>query len=82
MNFYYGLASDIGRLKAINQDKLLLKIDEADDFSEFGLFAAADGMGGMEDGEIASEIAVETLKETVTLGGWKMQLSFIRNNGG
>ncbi|MDH5671730.1 MAG: Stp1/IreP family PP2C-type Ser/Thr phosphatase [Myxococcales bacterium] len=49
----FGL-SDIGRRRTTNEDAFL--IDE-----ELGLFVVADGMGGHNAGEIASEQAVETL---------------------
>ncbi len=38
-------------------------------FPELGLWVVADGMGGHEGGEIASELAVNTIKEFVSEGG-------------
>ena len=49
-------ATDIGRVRAINEDALLLDFDH-------GLFAVADGMGGHAAGEVASGLAVEALSE-------------------
>lgn len=70
MKFFYDLGSDIGKRKVNNQDKLLIRIGEAEGIGEFGLFVVADGMGGMAEGEKASEIAVEALKH------WWEQLDF------
>lgn len=48
--------TDIGLKRKVNQDALL-----AD--TAMGLFAVADGMGGHNAGEIASQIAISTLSE-------------------
>ena len=47
-----GAASDVGQVRAENQDAILV----ADE-----LFAVADGMGGHRGGEVASAVALETL---------------------
>src|SRR5687767_4433697 len=36
---------------------------------ELGLFVVADGMGGHQAGEVASELAVDTIRRTVAAGG-------------
>ena len=51
--------SDIGLQRASNEDAF---IDEPP------LFAVADGMGGAQAGEVASRVAVETLRERVAAG--------------
>ena len=50
--------TDIGLKRKINQDAVLVQPD-------MGLFAVADGMGGHNAGEIASQIAVNTLREFI-----------------
>lgn len=49
-----GAVTDVGRVRTNNEDQML--VTES-------LFAVADGMGGHAAGEVASLVAVETLKE-------------------
>ena len=48
-----GAASDVGRVRTVNQDCYL--VDE-------GLWVVADGMGGHAAGDVAARVAVETLQ--------------------
>jgi serine/threonine protein phosphatase PrpC len=48
-----GGASDVGRVRTVNEDRLLI--------SE-RVFAVADGMGGHAAGEVAAQLALETLE--------------------
>ncbi|MGI8807677.1 MAG: Stp1/IreP family PP2C-type Ser/Thr phosphatase [Acidimicrobiales bacterium] len=50
-----GAATDVGRVRQINEDRFL-----ADD--KLNLFAVADGVGGHQAGEVASQTSVETLQ--------------------
>jgi len=58
MHFKVGAATDVGRKRAKNQDHFLAQ-------PELGLFAVADGMGGHQGGEIASQKALEALRESI-----------------
>jgi protein phosphatase len=54
-----GAATDVGRVRQINEDRYLC--DEA-------LFAVADGVGGHQAGEVAAQTAVETLRSAFVAG--------------
>jgi serine/threonine protein phosphatase PrpC len=60
--FSIGAVSDSGNVRENNQDNILALVGE-DEEGEFGLFAIADGMGGLAEGHIASLIAVTSLKQ-------------------
>jgi serine/threonine protein phosphatase PrpC len=50
-----GAVTDTGRVRSINQDAFLV-------LEDLGLYAVADGMGGHQGGEVASQLAVEALR--------------------
>jgi PPM family protein phosphatase len=54
-----GAATDVGRVRQINEDRYL---------ADEGLFAVADGVGGHQAGEVASQTSVETLLKTFREG--------------
>ncbi|WP_234121609.1 PP2C family protein-serine/threonine phosphatase [Clostridium hydrogenum] len=61
-NLIAGAFSDKGKFKDTNEDNILVKIGE-DKSGDFGMFVVCDGLGGLEFGEIASNIAVMKLKK-------------------
>jgi serine/threonine protein phosphatase PrpC len=50
-----GAVTDTGRVRTINQDAYLV-------LEDLGLYVVADGMGGHQGGEVASQIAVDALR--------------------
>ena len=54
--------SEVGRVREVNEDRVLI-IDEAGGGA--ALYAVADGLGGHAGGEIASAVAVDTLRQGV-----------------
>jgi serine/threonine protein phosphatase PrpC len=63
-----GEASDVGRVRHLNEDSLLTLeplLEGAPSDMPSGLFAVADGIGGHEAGEIASDLALKTLERGI-----------------
>jgi protein phosphatase len=56
IRFAHGSATDVGRVRSLNEDSLLVAES---------LFAVADGMGGHRGGEVASAEALEALRTSV-----------------
>ncbi len=56
--------TDVGKQREQNEDACYYQIVE-DDRQASGLFIVADGMGGYHAGEVASRIAVETIRDTL-----------------
>jgi PPM family protein phosphatase len=58
MRFKVGAATSVGRVRPINEDAFLAKADA-------GLFVVCDGMGGAAAGEVASQLAVDTINASL-----------------
>lgn len=61
MRLKVGAATSIGRVRQINEDAFLAKAEQ-------GLFVVCDGMGGAAAGEVASQLAVETIGARLSNG--------------
>lgn len=57
----FGVKTDVGMVRDNNQDAFYVSPDE-----NFPLFIIADGMGGHKAGEIASNMAIDIIKDNLT----------------
>lgn len=69
----YGSRTDVGRVREQNEDSLLVREP---------LFVVADGMGGHEAGEVASELAVNTMDalSATIIDGATLKNAIIQSN--
>jgi serine/threonine protein phosphatase PrpC len=61
MRLKVGAATSVGKVRQINEDAYLVRAEQ-------GLFVVCDGMGGAAAGEVASQLAVETIAAQATNG--------------
>ncbi len=69
----YAGYSDTGQVRSINEDDFLL-------LPQKGVFCLADGLGGLEKGEVASVIALESIRTLLSAAGRHGFLSFTKKN--
>lgn len=63
----YGAATDSGMVRGDNQDAILAQVYHAPDGQiHAGLFIVADGMGGHQDGDKASKLAIATVEDVIS----------------
>lgn len=70
-SFDIGAVCNIGLKKATNQDRILALVGETKG-EEFGVFVVSDGIGGMDFGELASELTINTVKKW-----WETRITLI-----
>lgn len=63
LRFHAAAGTDPGLVHQINQDSALAIVSHPASGKAAGLFIVADGMGGHQAGDVASRLAVETVKE-------------------
>lgn len=63
-----GMLTDVGRMRTMNEDSVLA-LDLTERFATLGVpvgvYAVADGMGGHAAGDIASQLTIQAIQETV-----------------
>jgi len=64
MRIVSGVATDVGRVREGNEDSYLV---------EPPLYAVADGMGGARAGEVASQLALQTIADLQRSGGARLE---------
>ncbi len=60
ISLYYSSSTDAGIVKTVNQDSIFIRVGK-NKYSTYGVFAVADGMGGLSHGEVASRMTCDAL---------------------
>jgi PPM family protein phosphatase len=71
MKLVAGVATDVGRVREKNDDSYLI---------EPPLYAVADGMGGAKAGEVASQLALQTIADLQRSGGARLEDEVVAAN--
>jgi serine/threonine protein phosphatase PrpC len=71
MKLVAGVATDVGRVREGNEDAYLI---------EPPLYAVADGMGGAKAGEVASQLALQTVADLQRSGGARLEDEVVAAN--
>lgn len=61
LNYTVAAQTDVGRTKSVNQDKLTVKVANTR-YGEVAFAVICDGMGGLDQGEIAGAVTVKTFE--------------------
>ena len=72
LKFQAAAGTDPGLVHKVNQDSALALVRDEGSGKAVGLFVVADGMGGHQAGDVASQLAVETIKEELA---WLLERS-------
>lgn len=54
--------TDVGLKRELNEDNLMMIEAASNELGPYGLYIVADGLGGHEAGEVASQITIDTIK--------------------
>ncbi len=54
--------SDVGLKRELNEDNLMMIEAESSTLGPYGIYIVADGLGGHEAGEVASQITIDTIR--------------------
>ena len=55
--------TDIGLRREINEDNMLMIEGEMDELGPYGIYVVADGLGGHEAGEVASQLTIDAIQK-------------------
>lgn len=55
--------TDVGLRRELNEDNMLMIEGEMDELGPYGIYVVADGLGGHEAGEVASQLTVEAIQK-------------------
>jgi protein phosphatase len=55
--------TDVGLRRELNEDNMVMIEDEMVDVGAYGIYVVADGLGGHEAGEVASQLTVEAVQQ-------------------
>jgi len=63
INWQISALTDVGLRRELNEDNMLMIEGVMDELGPYGLYIVADGLGGHEAGEVASQLTVEAIQK-------------------
>lgn len=63
VNWQFAALTDVGLKRELNEDNLIIIEGEMPNVGPYGLYVVADGLGGHEAGEVASQLTVDAIKQ-------------------